>query len=808
MIPFYTNIKDFLRYLILAVSLLLILGACNTRKFLNEDEFLLKTNSITFDAKEKIKKKRSMQYELKTLYKQKPNTKSFLVTKSNLWWYYKTDSLENPTKFQRWIRRRIAEPPALYNDKITQETANSMKYYLQNKGYYDAEVTFKKELNKKKKQANVTYIVNPKNLYTIDSVFFSSPDPKIQRVLNDSEEDSFLKRGEPVSENLYNKEVDRITKTLKNLGFAYFDRNFVDELTGDSTGTKVNIYLNILNPRNQSEHKIFRVGRVTVNPTYYPSQLPGPRKDSIIDGFRYLIDNQGTLVKPKSINREIFLKEGELYKDENFTKTNTQLGRLAIYKFISVKSSRDSIEEDKINFEIRLTPKKRMVIGGDLELNNSNYTGQNFNSSLIGIAVNFNYQNRNFRKNASSLELKANSGIELDIASPEDPIFSLDILTQADWYIPKFVEFPKIYSLANRWNVINDNFFKNLQEKAETRVSLSYNRLLLFKFYNYHSLNMSYGYDLQLNNNNRYSWNQTGINYLLPRFEEGFQETLDSNLFIRNSFTEQLFTGFIFRDLKYTHTSKSNLFGNSWKFIGDIEQSGIEILGINKLYNLASGNNKEFEISDSVRFSQYIRLNLDLRRYISIGKSSTFAYKVSVGIARPFGFSENVPYVKQFYGGGPFGNRAWRIRELGPGGYFEEILPDSDGNLIFYQAGDFKIDINTEYRFDIFWGFKGALFLDAANIWTINYDPERPGSQLRLTADPDVPGTAGFYKQFGVGVGVGLRYDFSYFVLGIDLGIKARNPFPDEEGRYWLLHEWNKLQLGDVNPNILIGFPF
>ena len=60
-----------------------------------------------------------------------------------------------------------------------------------------------------------------------------------------------------------------------------------------------------------------------------------------------------------------------------------------------------------------------MVIGGDLEFNNSNYTVQNLNRSLIGLGVNLNYQNRNFRKNASLLELKANNGIEFDITQPQ-----------------------------------------------------------------------------------------------------------------------------------------------------------------------------------------------------------------------------------------------------------------------------------------------------------------------------------------------------------------------------------------------------
>ncbi len=803
MIPFFTNIVNISKYILFAISVLIALGSCNTKKYLKGEDKLLVKNSIEFEADSKVLKKRSLKRELESIYKQKPNSKRLGLFKTDLWVYYKTDSLENPSKFQKWIRRKIAEPPSLYNDEIAEATANSMKYYLQNKGYYHAAVSFEKEFNEKKKHATVVYKVVPNAIYTIDSVFFNSSDPKVQRILNDIEEETVLKKDAPLSQELYNKEAERITKSLQNLGFAYFDKNFVDNLTGDSTGTKVNVYLNILNPKNQTEHNIYQIGRITVNPRYIPSEVLKIKKDTIIDGIHFRLDEYGTIVIPKSIISEIYLKEGALYKQENFTKTNRQLGRLDIYKFISIKSSRDSIESNKINFEIRLTPKKRMVIGGDLELNNSNYAVQNFNRSLIGLGVNLNYQNRNFRRNASILELKANNGIEFDITQPKSPVYSLDILTQADWRIPKFVQFPKLASFANKLNLIKDGSFKHLKEKGETKVSIGYNRLLLFDFYNFHAFNMTFGYDFQRDNNNRFSWNQTGINYLLPRFETGFDSIRINNPYIANSFTKQLFTGFLFRDFKYSHTGKSNIYGNSWKFSGDFELSGGEIF----LANWASNG---FDLEDTlklfneVEFAQYVRLNLDLRRYISLSKKSTFAYKVNFGIARPFGFAQDVPYVKQFFGGGPYGNRAWQVRELGPGAFFDDTISYD----IFYQTGDLKIDFNLEVRFNIIGGLNGAVFIDAGNVWTINFDPTRPGSQFLLKANPDIPETSAFYKQFGVGTGVGIRYDFSYFILGFDVGIKARNPYPDENGRNWLFRDWDKLQIRDLNPNLLIGYPF
>ena len=191
MISFFTNIKNISRYITFAIAILIVLGSCNTRKFLKENEVLLTKNTIVFDSKEKILKKRSLKKELETIYKQKPNSKRLGLIRTNLWLHYKTDSLKNPSKFQKWLRRKIAEPPALYSDKIAEATANSMKFYLQNKGYFHADVTYDKTIKKRKKQAAVTYTVFPNVQYTIDSVFFNSPDPKIQRVLNDSEDETY-----------------------------------------------------------------------------------------------------------------------------------------------------------------------------------------------------------------------------------------------------------------------------------------------------------------------------------------------------------------------------------------------------------------------------------------------------------------------------------------------------------------------------------------------------------------------------------------------------------------------------------------
>ena len=74
------------------------------------------------------------------------------------------------------------------------------------------------------------------------------------------------------------------------------------------------------------------------------------------------------------------------------------------------------------------------------------------------------------------------------------------------------------------------------------------------------------------------------------------------------------------------------------------------------------------EKSELIEFSHFVKGEIDGRFYYDFSSSTQLALKFNTGLAAPFGgYSQQVPYIKQFYVGGPLSNRAWQIRELGPG---------------------------------------------------------------------------------------------------------------------------------------------
>jgi outer membrane protein assembly factor BamA len=92
----------------------------------------------------------------------------------------------------------------------------------------------------------------------------------------------------------------------------------------------------------------------------------------------------------------------------------------------------------------------------------------------------------------------------------------------------------------------------------------------------------------------------------------------------------------------------------------------------------------------------------------------------------------------------------------------------------------------------------GAFFLDAGNIWSLTDVPNESG---KFKFDS-------FINQIALGTGFGLRWDFNYFLLRLDLATKVINP-ANPVNKKWVLSE-TSFSSGE-NPiefNIGIGYPF
>jgi len=277
------------------------------------------------------------------------------------------------------------------------------------------------------------------------------------------------------------------------------------------------------------------------------------------------------------------------------------------------------------------------------------------------------------------------------------------------------------------------------------------------------------------------------LNYADYETFGGFQPQLDANPALDSSFTNTFFSSLLLKDLTYYYQTDRPDKRSNYAVISNIEVSGFEINLLNKLIN----PNKEWKVNSFTNFEKFVKLNLDLRYYRKLWGESQMAARIRSGIALPFGESNNITFLKQYSVGGPGSIRAWRPMELGPGAFNF----DNENIPFNFQRSDFTLDFSLEHRFNLIWLLKGALFLDGGNIWTLNNDPNRPGSQL----------SSDFFKQIALGYGVGFRFDFTYFLIRFDFGFKLRYSQPQgPNNSYWAPFKGQKFG----NPNIAVNYPF
>ena len=751
----------------------------------------------------KLKNKKKLEGDLLGIVKQKPNTKFLLINRR--WFYYKSKKKRQEKDKKR--RRLVAEYPSIYQETLTEETAKSMKFLLVNKGYRNAVVDFETKI--KRKQAEVTYIVNPKQLDVVDTIQFISKDTVIQQILEEIAPATVFKKGNPVSVQLYEAEKLRIRTHLRNIGYRNFYANYFDKLSADSTNTTIlSLFLEIFPINDTTAHKTYQVGDIYVHPYYNPQNSAVELIDSLINGIHFMLPKEkGYEVRSDVIASRIFLEKGALYSQKNYDRTIANLGELGIFKFANIDEKIINDSTAIINFNIFLPANQRRSIGGNLEYKNTTSLRTASNSNLNGIETSLSYQDKNAFGGSESFNANLRFGLQVGSNTTGSFIDNYDISPQFDLSIPKFRDLFGFVRLMNNIGVFGNGFYNSLLENANTKLSLGLNWTQRRDFWRYFSADISLGYEIQNNPNRRYFIKQFGINIFQPTVEPGSSgaEAFEDNPFLERTFNQdQLFTGLLFREFGFSFAGRSARKSSNWRLFLNSEISGTEALLANTIANQFRTENRDTFSIFGLAFSQFGRLDIDAQYFKFLRPTRSFAFRLNGGIAFPFGTSDDVPYVKQFFAGGPNSIRAWRIRELGPGSYRDpSTFPAYQENSTpFYQTGDFKLIFSAEYRFLLFqstsFDFEGTIFLDGGNVWTLKEDIDRPGSQL----------TTRFWREIALGTGFGINADFKYFILRLDLGYKLRNPYPNPNGTYWAIQEFQERGFKGINYNLGVGRAF
>jgi outer membrane protein assembly factor BamA len=763
----------------------LLLPACNVLKFVPNGKTLVDANRVKVEGDVKID-------NLKEQILLVPNRKMLMLVKFNLWAYYIGNKVfrKDSTRIKNFFVETVGEKPVYLDSAILKRSANNMRLYLTQQGYYEAVVNYK--VKTVLKRSYITYFVNPGKPYVIRKVVYNGSDIVLDRMANRFAPSSYLHRGDLVVTEVMEQERDRLTTAFKNSGFYYFNKAFISakvDTGGHDHGA--NIYFNIANPGTLRSARPQKIQKVVVEMNF--RQLVGRRDTLKFDGIQYLFN--GYSIKPNIINRSIKLRRDSLFSQTNLEATYNRLIGLGLFRSVSIRilpSETDTIGKVVVYINLQPSPKYDFIWEPQaITTDKSNLNSNDNNPRNYGFANSLILNNKNVFRNAEDFNIKFRvaaetqfgGGVSVDLKALgiKSNIFgNVESNLTFELLFPKLIGIRKIdldRRLQNNHTSINLTFLNEINtnfRRLSVPLNLTYQTLYETKdkkqFYIYWS-------PLQ------FSLNKAEVN---DKFLSGL-DPADSLRIVR------LFRRYVIPSQKFAIIFNNKI--SSPNEYWNIRYNVFEISGnVPELYNRLTGSKQKDKHMFGIPYSQFARTDIDAVHYKIYGKNKTLVTRLNIGVGKPYGNSYIMPFERQFFVGGSNSLRAWRPRILGPG------FSNSNNTSQIDKTGDMMIVANAEYRFAIIPGLlDGAGFLDAGNIWQIT-NSAAPETKFEYNT---------FIKQMALNTGIGLRLNLDFFVLRVDWGIPLHDP-TELQGERWVINNFftKRWIIERTVPLLAVGYPF
>jgi outer membrane protein insertion porin family len=796
-IVFGLPIKGLLHCIAHTVGILaftLSIFGCTATKFLKEGESFYGGHEINFDTQGKrVGRKKILRTELEEYIQPKPN-KKFLGMRPSVWFYFIAGTPKKEKGLKSFIKNKLGKPPVYFTDATPDRTAKTLSGQLKNEGYFQSEVGFTTKV--KKHETIVHYNVLLPRPYRLDTIRYPKPQDSVYAsILRTLRETSLLKERQRFDLERMQAEQARIEEELENVGFYYFDdRYLIFEADSTEGKRKVNVRLRLEKGIPPKAKRIYKINDVNIYSSYELS-IDSAVESSLaqkIDGYNY-IDSLGNF-RPSVITRVINFKKGNIFRREDQDFTLHHLMGLGVFKFVNIKFSEVHPDSALLNTNIFLTALKKKSIRAEVQ-------GISKSNNFVGPGISLTFTNRNFLRGAELFEIKLNSAYEVQISSQTEgePLNAFEVGLEASLTVPRFISPIKIDYSSRKF--IPKTVFK-------TGVNFQ-NRVGYFRL---NSFNISAGYNWMETEAKTHELYPIDISFVQTDKEsQDFLEQLEENPVLANSFEDQFIIG-----TRYSYTLNTQLTEDplekfeekkfrthNFYFNGNVDVAGNLFYAIHRQFN--KSDEPPLTIFNQP-YAQYVKGDVDFRYYHQFDLHNKLATRIIVGAGYAYKNAETMPYIKQFSIGGSNSIRAFPARSLGPGTYNVREDPAVETQFID-QRGDIKLEGNIEYRFDIIKFLKGAVFVDAGNIWLLQRedvaDGEEPRKGGRFHTDT-------FLNELAVGTGVGLRFDFNFFVLRLDTAFPLRIPSRIDDP--WVADDinmgsstWRKENLVF---NIAIGYPF
>jgi outer membrane protein assembly factor BamA len=752
------------RLIFASLAGLFLVSSCSVRRFIPTDEYLLKSSSVTVTAPDSVRNIGGVEEELEELLRPEPNA-TFLGMRVGLNAHYKSKR-KKPGFINKYLTRKFGEEPVYLSDLDSSRTMDLISNRLENNGFFNTKVS--SFTTTKKKVASVKYKVELGQPYTLAKYELDTASGTIYEGIAQSLKGSPITKGARFSLDMMKQERERIDAYLKERGYYNFNADFLifEADTNQYNNRRFNLFLRLKKEVPQKSLLPYKLNKVYVNPDYSLNNKASKEDAYEVNGINFIQDPE--FFRPKRMTPYILFKEGQPYNPKISRLTSNRLSSIGAYKFVNIRYEPDFDEVSDqdtlgLNANIFLSPLKKRSIRAELKA----VTKSN---GFAGPAMAIVYSDRNLFRGGETLNLSGNFGYEVQLGSGSAKgLSSTQIGFETGLVIPR---------LLLPFNV-NDTV---LYAVPKTNIKFGYDLFKRSDLYNLNALNTSFGYSWRNNQAIYHEFNPISINYVnTSNITPEFQTILDQNPFLQSSFEQQLITGstysFIYNQLTEGKKRNPILLVANFEFAGNV---------LDWVSKDTDGNGQETLFG--IAYAQFFKTDLNFVYNYRLSSKQTLVGRLFGGYGLPYGNSETLPFSRQFFSGGPSSVRAFRTRSLGPGSYNPT---DTDQGSFFDRSGDIRLEANIEYRFPIYSFLKGALFVDAGNVWLNNENAALPGGKF----------SSDFIKELGIGYGAGLRVDIQNFVIRFDLASPFSKPYLPEGQR-------TGFDLSEILFNFGIGYPF
>lgn len=760
----------------------MMLASCRLTKNVPEGAYLLNRVTVKIDGD-------GVDAEsLKTYVRPKPNFKLFGIWRVQLHMYNMAG--KDTTKWLNRQLRSAGDAPVIYKEQETQVVASKMEKALSNKGYIYASVDVQTSF--KKKKANVNYQINLNNPYRVRNFSLVIQDDSIQKEIGKDTSILKIKKGMLFDSEAIDGYREDVASYLRQRGYYRLTKEslyFIADSTYKTHEIDLKAYIrspgitstrpDTLTANSENVHQRYVVGNVYIVTNFDPlrddeseyltkeglellQKQSNPYKELMIYdiGKKYL--------RPDLLRDNCYIIPGGMYNERLVTQTYTYLSALSAMKSANIRFvEREGKTLDCIIF-LALSPSQSFT---------TNLEGTNTSGDL-GFAGSVNYQHRNIFRGSETFNFKVRGAFE-SVGGNVSALFDkyyYELGAESSVSFPKFM-FP----------FLDRDFKRNL--KASTEVSLAYGVQSRPEFQRTVA-SSAFSYKWNRKQKSRYVFDLIDLSYVyLPWVSDAFEkEFLSNNSYLKYSYQSHMIMK---SGLSYSYSSLLPGIKNrdAHSVRASVETAGNFLWLASKTLNF--DQKEDYYTLFNIRYEQYVKGYFDFSKQYYIDDKNSLALHIGGGVAMPYGNSEIVPFEKRFFSGGANSVRGWSVRSLGPGSY------SGVSRQIDYvnQSGDVKLDANIEYRSKLLWKLQMAAFIDMGNIWTIREYAEQPGGVFELNS---------FYKQIAGSYGLGVRLDFNFFLLRLDLGMKAYNP-ADGASKWPLL---SPKITRDMAIHFAIGYPF